>query len=76
MYNLKNVNLYVFYLTYFSKVKMNIQMQKMETIITIEDEEIAGALKENDSFIFCRICFDGMYLDTRLKKINYNNLTV
>lgn len=51
---------------------MNIQMQKMETVITITDEEMAGTQhtpKENDSLIFCRICFDGMYLNNQSKKI-------
>lgn len=50
---------------------MNIQMQKIETVITITDEEMAGTQdtpKEND--IFCRICFDGIYLNNNPKKIN------
>lgn len=50
---------------------MDVQVQKMETVITIADEETADTqdtLKENDSFIFCRICFDGMYLNNDPKK--------
>lgn len=59
-------------------------MVRMETIINMINEENEGLVsqqnKENEKFLFCRICFDGMKFDwlllnkfnkkqTRLKKL-------